>query len=256
VLAPAAATLVQRIEAGDRGLTAGRPCDVIDMGCGTGNLLFEAARRWPGARLVGLDGSDGMLDVARRRAAALPESLRARVSYVTSDAAAVPFPDASFDLVITGFMLQQVPDRPAAMAELYRITRPGGIIGLAGWLVEKIPFAPEVALEDALAESGVVRPAPRDVKSGHFRTARQATDELRRAGFRRVSARAGQLQHAWSAEGFITYRTTTRDLDLFEAMTAETRARTLAALRRRLGAMAPEDLVFEPPIVSIVAHKD
>jgi ubiquinone/menaquinone biosynthesis C-methylase UbiE len=256
VLAPAAARLLDRVETADRALRAGRPIDVIDMGCGTGNLLFEAARRWPGARLVGLDGSDGMLDVARRQAVGLPEPVRARIGFVTADAAAVPVADASFDLVISGFMIQQVPDRPVAMAELFRMTRPGGTLAIASWLTEKVPFGPEAALEEALAEAGVARPAPRDVKSGHFRSVRQAADELRRAGFRRVSARAERLDHAWSAEDFITYRATTRDLDLFEAMTEDERGRTLESLRRRLATLTPDQLVARPPIVSIVARKD
>ena len=256
VLAPASARLIASLGRLRAGLPGGEPLDVIDMGCGTGNLLFEAARRWPSARLVGLDASEGMLEVARRQAAALPDSARSRIKFVAADAAAAPAPDASFDLVMTGFMIQQVTDRATAMAELFRICRPGGRVAIVGWLKEPVPFGPEAALEDALAEVGVVRPAPRDVKSGHFRTVRQAADELRRAGFRQVSARSGQLEHAWSAEDFITYRTTTRDLDLFEAMTEETRGRTLEALRRRLTALAPDDLVFRPPIVSIVARKD
>jgi len=256
VLAPASARLIDRVGRLCPGLPSGEPVDVIDMGCGTGNLLFEAARRWPSARLVGLDASEGMLEVARHQAAGLPDSVRTRINYVAADAAAVPAPDASFDLVMTGFMIQQVTDRATAMAELFRICRPGGRVAIVGWLKEPVPFGPEAALEDALAEVGVVRPAPRDVKSGHFRTVRQAADELRRAGFRRVSARSGQLEHAWPAEDFITYRTTTRDLDLFEAMTEQTRGRTLEALRRRLTALAPDDLVFRPPNVSIVARKD
>ena len=255
VLAPASARLIASLGRLRAGLPGGEPLDVIDMGCGTGNLLFEAARRWPSARLVGLDASEGMLEVARRQAAGLPDSARTRIKFVAADAAAAPAPDASFDLVMTGFMIQQVTDRATAMAELFRICRPGGRVAIVGWLKEPVPFGPEAALEDALAEVGVVRPAPRDVKSGHFRTVRQAADELRRAGFRQVSARSGQLEHAWSAEDFITYRTTTRDLDLFEAMTEETRGRTLEALRRRLTALAPDDLVFRPPIVSIVARK-
>jgi ubiquinone/menaquinone biosynthesis C-methylase UbiE len=255
VLAPASARLIASLGRLRAGLPGGEPLDVIDMGCGTGNLLFEAARRWPSARLVGLDASEGMLEVARRQAAGLPDSARTRIKFVAADAAAAPAPDASFDLVMTGFMIQQVTDRATAMAELFRICRPGGRVAIVGWLTEAVPFGPEAALEEALAEVGVVRPAPRDVKSGHFRTVRQAADELRRAGFRQVSARSGQLEHAWSAEDFITYRTTTRDLDLFEAMTEETRGRTLEALRRRLTALAPDDLVFRPPIVSIVARK-
>ena len=255
VLAPASMRLISRVGRLWPELPGGEPLDVIDMGCGTGNLLFEAARRWPSARLVGLDASEGMLEVARRQAAALPDSARSRIKFVAADAAAAPAPDASFDLVMTGFMIQQVTDRATAMAELFRICRPGGRVAIVGWLTETVPFGPEAALEEALAEVGVVRPAPRDVKSGHFRTVRQAADELRRAGFRGVAARAERLEHPWQAEDFITYRTTTRDLDLFEAMTENSRRQTLEVLRRRLNGISEEKLVHRPPIVSIVARR-
>jgi ubiquinone/menaquinone biosynthesis C-methylase UbiE len=255
VLAPASTMLLDRLEVVDRGLTGGRTLDVVDVGCGTGNLLFEAARRWPAARLVGLDASTGMLDVARREAAALPDSTRVRVGYVEADAAAIRFADDSFDLVMSAFMLQQVPDRAAVLSELFRISSPGGLVGIAGWLTETVPFRPDLALEAALAEAGIVRPTPRDARSGHFRSVRQAAEELRRAGFANVAARADQLEHRWPAEDYITYRTTTRDLDLFEVAPAEAREKAINSVRRRLGSMAQEDLVFRPPIVTIVARK-
>ena len=162
VLAPASVRLMDRLEAVDHGLTGGRPLDAIDIGCGTGNLLFGAARRWPSARLVGLDASTGMLTVARRKAASLPDSVRARISFVMSDAANIPAPDASFDLVMSAFMIQQVPDRAAVLGELHRISKPDGFVAIAGWLTEKTPFEPEAVLEEVLAKAGVVRPAPRD----------------------------------------------------------------------------------------------
>ena len=115
VLAPASARLVDRVGHLDPELPGGRTSDVIDVGCGTGTGLFEAARRWPGARLVGLDASVGMLSVAQREQRHLPESALERISYLVADAAAIPAPDASFDLVMTGFVLQQVPDRPAVL---------------------------------------------------------------------------------------------------------------------------------------------
>jgi len=255
VLAPASVRLVDRVGHLDPGLPGGRPRDVLDIGCGTGTGLFEVARRWPGARLTGLDASVGMLDVARREQGQLPEAARKQISHVQADAAAIPAADASFDLVTTCFVLQQVPDRAQVLREFHRVLRPGGILAIYGWVKEKVPFAPEAELENALAETGVVRTPSKEVRSGYYGSVRGAAAELRSAGFRRVAARAEGLDHLWAIDDFIDYRTSTRDVDLFESLDEPTRRRAVDALRRRLDALTPDQLVYRPPVVSIVARK-
>jgi ubiquinone/menaquinone biosynthesis C-methylase UbiE len=255
VLAPASVRLVDRVGRLDPGLLGGEPRNVVDVGCGTGTGLFEAARRWPGALLTGLDASVGMLDVARREQARLPESARERISYLTADAAAIPAADASLDVVTTCFVLQQVPDRALVLREILRVLRPGGILAIYGWVKEKFPFAPEAELENALAESGVVRPPVKEVRSGHYGSVAGAAAELRSAGFRRVAARAETLDFPWHIDDFIEYRTSTRDVELFESLDEPTRRKAVEALRRRLDALTPDQLVYRPPIVSIVARK-
>jgi ubiquinone/menaquinone biosynthesis C-methylase UbiE len=187
VLAPASMRLVDRLDRLHPALPAGEPRDVLDLGCGTGNLIFEAARRWPGARMTGLDGSVGMLEVAQGEQANLPGSTRARLSFIHAYADSLPFPDASFDLVMTAFVLQQVPDRMTVLREICRILRPGGTIAIYGWLdIGLEPFAADTALEEALAEAGVTRPPVTDKRAGHYRSVRSSADELRAAGFRHV----------------------------------------------------------------------
>ncbi len=88
---------------------------VLDLACGTGDLLFAAADRVRTA--VGLDITHRMLQLARaKRPAAL----------VTGDMLALPFPDGSFTVVTTGYGLRNVPDLPAAIAEIRRVLAPGG----------------------------------------------------------------------------------------------------------------------------------
>ncbi|MGH9346120.1 MAG: ubiquinone/menaquinone biosynthesis methyltransferase [Vicinamibacterales bacterium] len=97
-------------------LAALRPDDrVLDLACGTGDLLFAAADR---ARFVaGLDITHRMLQLARaRRPAAL----------VNADMLALPFPSSSFTVVTTGYGLRNVPDLRAAIGEMHRVLAPGG----------------------------------------------------------------------------------------------------------------------------------
>lgn len=90
----------------------------LDVATGTGDLARAILRRAPGAEVVGLDPSRAML---ARAAAKLP-----RATFVPGDARDLPFPDASFDGVSIAFGIRNVPDRPAALAEMARVLRPGG----------------------------------------------------------------------------------------------------------------------------------
>ncbi|MGH8897996.1 MAG: methyltransferase domain-containing protein [Egibacteraceae bacterium] len=96
---------------------------VLDAGCGTGADVVEIARRvGPHGRVVGVDVSETMVAEARRRTAGtgLP------VEFEVGDAQALRFADATFDACRTERMLMHVPDAELALAELVRVTKPGG----------------------------------------------------------------------------------------------------------------------------------
>jgi demethylmenaquinone methyltransferase/2-methoxy-6-polyprenyl-1,4-benzoquinol methylase len=98
-----------------------RPGDaVLDACCGTGDLAVAAARA--GGRVTGLDFSAAMLERARRKA---PE-----LEWLEGDLLALPFGDASFDAATVGFGVRNVEDLPRAIAELRRVLRPGGRLGV------------------------------------------------------------------------------------------------------------------------------
>ncbi|MBI2833164.1 MAG: ubiquinone/menaquinone biosynthesis methyltransferase [Acidobacteria bacterium] len=91
---------------------------VLDLACGTGDLTLAAATR--GARVVGLDITPRMIQLARRK----PDA--AGVPFLVGDMTALPFGDASFDVVTTGYGLRNVPALDSALGEIYRVLRPGG----------------------------------------------------------------------------------------------------------------------------------
>src|SRR5215207_715035 len=97
-----------------------RGIEALDLACGTGDIAFELARR--GARVTGLDLTHRMLQLARGRAD--PGGVR----FVTGDMMALPFPDACFDLVTTGYGIRNVPRIQPALAEIRRVLRPGGLL--------------------------------------------------------------------------------------------------------------------------------
>src|SRR4051794_32442203 len=100
---------------------------VLDVACGAGNGAIAAARR--NAEGVGLDYVPALLERGRERAAA--EGYE--VEFVEGDAQDLPFEDASFDYVISTFGAMFAPDQEKAAAELLRVCRSGGRIGMANW---------------------------------------------------------------------------------------------------------------------------
>jgi SAM-dependent methyltransferase len=101
---------------------------VLDVACGSGNGAIAAARRsWGGA--VGVDFVPALLERGRERAAAE----RLGVEFVEGDAQDLPFADASFDVVLSIFGAMFAPDQERTAAELLRVVRSGGRIGMANW---------------------------------------------------------------------------------------------------------------------------
>ena len=93
----------------------------LDLCCGTGDIAFSLAAR--GANVVGLDFSEPMLNIARKRASVCNTS---SPRFLQADAQEIPFPEASFDLVTVGYGLRNLADWEHGLREMWRVSRPGG----------------------------------------------------------------------------------------------------------------------------------
>lgn len=100
---------------------------VLDVATGSGNAAIAAARR--GCHAVGTDYVTSLLECGRIRA----EAEQLDVEFVEGDAENLPFANASFDAVVSIYGAMFAPDHRKTAAELARVCRPGGIIGLASW---------------------------------------------------------------------------------------------------------------------------
>ena len=100
---------------------------VLDVAAGNGNATLAAARRF--ADVTSTDYVPGLLESGRKRA----EADGLSVAFHTADAENLPFDDGSFDVTLSTFGVMFAPDQPRAAAELLRVTRSGGRIGLANW---------------------------------------------------------------------------------------------------------------------------
>jgi len=115
-----------RLEPGER---------VLDLGSGAGTDSLVAAQMvGPTGAVTGIDMTPEMLDKARAAAAAMGLT---NVTFVQGQAEALPFPDASFDVVISNGVIDLIPDKDAVFAEIHRVLRPGGRIQIADVTIQR-----------------------------------------------------------------------------------------------------------------------
>jgi demethylmenaquinone methyltransferase/2-methoxy-6-polyprenyl-1,4-benzoquinol methylase len=100
----------------------------LDLATGTADLALSIARRYPSVRVTGVDPSIKMLEIGQQKVEA--GALAGRIHLEKGIAEALPFPDRSFDSVSIAFGIRNVPDRPKALREMARVTRPSGRIAI------------------------------------------------------------------------------------------------------------------------------
>ena len=138
---------------------------VLDVAAGNGNASLAAARRW--CDVVSTDYVDAWLRNGMERA----EAERLPIAFREADAEALPFQDASFDVVTSTFGVMFTPDQERATAEMLRVCRPGGRIGLANW-------TPDGFIGQVFKTIGRHMPPPAGIKSPALWGTRNRLEDL------------------------------------------------------------------------------
>lgn len=97
---------------------------LLDLCTGSGDLAIEIARQHPDVRITGIDASENMLEVARRKSAGFAD----RIHYETGDALDLNYADDAFDGAVISFGLRNLESLESGLAELKRVVRPGGFV--------------------------------------------------------------------------------------------------------------------------------
>jgi ubiquinone/menaquinone biosynthesis C-methylase UbiE len=138
---------------------------VLDVAAGNGNVSLAAARRW--CEVTSTDYVPALL--ARGKARAAADGLA--IEFQEADAEALPFADASFDVVVSAYGVMFTPDQDRAAAEMLRVCRPSGSIGLANW-------TPRGFVGQMFKTLGQYLPPPTDVRSPMLWGTREHLAEL------------------------------------------------------------------------------
>lgn len=101
-----------------------KPASLLDVATGTGDVAIMAARILNPGKIIGIDISEGMLELGRKKL--LKEGLTHQISLQQGDSEAIKFPDASFDAVTVAFGVRNFENLEKGLSEIYRVLKPGG----------------------------------------------------------------------------------------------------------------------------------
>ena len=180
-------------------LCAVRPTDcVLDVACGTGDLTLAFAKAGP-ASVTGLDFTEEMLQIAQRKSQFVARDADSRgPEFIRGDATALPFDDASFDLVSIAFGIRNVSDPQLALREFRRVLRLGGRLVVLEFSQPRNPIVrafnrfyssrvmPVTASLIARDRSGAYRYLPRSIQT--FLSSQEMVASIQGAGFSTVTA--------------------------------------------------------------------
>ena len=169
--------------------------DLLDVGCGPASITADLAERVAPGRVVGLDAAAGALEAAR--ATLRERGLSEQVEVTSGDVMALPFEDASFDVVHAHQVLQHLADPVGALAEMRRVTRPGGIVAVRDAVYSAMTWFPEPA---GMEQWRSVYMATARANGGEPDAGSRLLSWARAAGFADVTASASTWCYATPAD--------------------------------------------------------
>lgn len=221
---------------------------VLDVATGSGNTAISAARRF--CEVTGMDLAPGWIEHARRRA----EAEEMEIAFEVGDAEDLPYPDASFDVVLSTLGVMFCPDQEEAASEMLRVCRPGGKIGLANW-------TPDGFIGQMLKTVGSHVPPPPGIKPPPLWGTEERLRELLGEGVSFLEARQRTYAFRYPSAGYFVeyfrdyYGPTVRAFAALGDDGKEALARDLEDLLERSNTSGDGTLVVPSDYLEVVAFR-
>jgi SAM-dependent methyltransferase len=226
-------------------IPANRVARVLDLGTGVGGLVPDIQRRFPEALILGVDRAPGML--------ALSVDGHPRA---VMDAAELAIPSESMDVVLLVFMLFHVPDPEAALREVRRVLKSGGILGCITW-AEDLESPASRTWNDCLETFGAA-PADPAVVTRHdrFNTPDKIAGLLEEIGFKEVRCREADLIARIDIDHLLELKTSMGSMKpRFDSLSPELQKACVSEARRRMSGVSPEEFTARGRTVNATARR-
>jgi len=219
---------------------------VVDLGTGAGTHLPEIRRLAREACVVGVDRSQGMLELARQH----------ETSLVLMDGVELGFRDCSIDVAVMAFVLFHLDDPVVALREVCRVLRPGGTVGTVTWAEDPEIEASRI-WEAELDAHGARDPiAPRPRRDEALNTPEKMVTLFSTTGLEPVKVWVERFEHQWGLDQLnLMHMTFGRSKRKLESLDAGTRSAFLTRVRDRLVVLPAEAFMYRAAVVCGVARR-
>jgi len=227
-------------------LPLSRARQVIDVGTGSGALLPLIQKASPGAVVLGVDNSEGMLRLAKDKH---PGPL------ALMDIQQLDSGDDLFDVAVVAFVLFHLPRPDRCLAEVNRVLKPGGVLGTVTWGAEHLPPAQAIWDEELDASGASVLELPAVDNRGCCDSPEKIAALLTRAGFGSTRTWTESLHHQWRPEDFFEYQLRSASRVRLLTLPPRERDRCVKRVGDRLCGQGEDRYVFTGEVVMATAVK-
>ena len=219
---------------------------IVDVGTGSGALLPELQRAAPGARVLGIDRSDGMLRLATERHSG---------ALALMDVQKLALPANRFDAAVVAFVLFHLPSPERCLTEVNRVLKPGGVVGTVTWGVERVPVANAVWDEELLAAGARIVELPATDNRPCCDNIEKVAGLLERASFELTRVWSETIEHEWRPEVHFDYQVRSTSRLRLLSLNSSEREASLDRIRRRLSMAGDDQYLYSGEVILATARK-